>query len=162
MAMARPHLLHSLLAAAAVAAAAPASAQQFSLYLQCSGQVQAKGRQQAAHLDLALRDNNMTALIQRSDVLPVGEKMKYQASPALYSMTIGLYNRSGAMYYDWLRGTMFVWNPDLLRLHTVRLSVDRQTAALQGEMLDGKGAMLGRLKMHCEPKDNDSVPAPKF
>jgi hypothetical protein len=145
----------------AAACAGPAAAQQFHLYLLCSGKIDTKGKSMPAHLDLALRDNNMSALVQRSNVLPVGERMKYQASPTHYAMTMGFAGRSAA-FYDWWRGTLWVWQPDLKRLHEVRLSVDRQTAALEGQMLDGKGESLGRLAMKCNPKTNEDVPAPKF
>jgi len=57
---------------------------------------------------------------------------------------------------------VFVWDPDLLKLQSVRLSVDRQTAALEGEMRDGAGVQLARLEMRCDPKNNDTVPEPKF
>jgi hypothetical protein len=87
--------------------------------------------------------------------------MKYQASPTHYSMTLGFAGRTAA-FYDWWRGTLWVWQPDLKRLHEVRLSVDRQTAALEGQMLDGKGESLGTLAMKCNPKTNEDVPAPKF
>ena len=40
-----------------------------------------------AYLYLALRDNNMTAFVQRSNVLPVGERMKYVATDAYYAAT---------------------------------------------------------------------------
>lgn len=140
----------------------PAAAQQFHLYVKCSGAVVAKGRSNPAHLDLALRDNNMTALIQRSNVLPVGERMRYEASPALYSMVAHAPARGSVVFQDWIRGTVFVWEPDLRRLHTVRLAIDRQTAALEGEMLDGRGDTLGRLAMRCTPSSNDDAPAPKF
>ena len=44
----------------------------------------------------------------------------------------------------------------------MRISVDRQTAMLDGDMRDVNDRSLGRLKMHCTPSDNDSVPEPKF
>ena len=143
-------------------AAAAASAQEFGVYLACSGTVEANGRVMQAHLDLALRRNNSTALIQRSDVLPVGERLKFETSPVFYSMVFNAPARSSVVYYDWIRGALFVWEPDLLKLRTTRISVNRQTAALQGEMIDGSGAQLGRMKMRCDPKDNESVPEPKF
>jgi hypothetical protein len=154
-------ILRLALTVGLVAAALPAAAQQFHLYLLCSGKIDTKGKSMPAHLDLALRDNNMSALVQRSNVLPVGERMKYQASPTHYSMTMGAAGRSAA-FYDWWRGTLWVWQPDLKRLHEVRISVDRQTAALEGQMLDGKGESLGKLAMTCTPKTNEDVPAPKF
>jgi len=101
------------------------------------------------------------ALVQRSNVLPVGERMRYEASPALYSMKMLFANREQA-FYDWWRGTLFIWQPDLRRLAEVSISVDRQSAALEGELIDGTGDTLARLRMSCVPKDNETVPEPKF
>jgi hypothetical protein len=50
----------------------------------------------------------------------------------------------------------------LRELQTVRISVDRQTAMLDGDMRDVNDRSIGRLKMRCTPSDNDSVPEPKF
>jgi hypothetical protein len=151
-----------VVAAALAACASSASAQQFHLYLLCAGKlVDAKGKSMAAHIDLAMRDNNMTALVQRSNVLPVGERMKYQASPVLYSMTMGFVGRTAA-FYDWWRGTLWIWSPNLERLHEVRLSIDRNSAKLEGQLVDGKGDSLGRMAMTCTPKTNEDVQAPKF
>jgi len=140
----------------------PVDAQEFGVYLACAGKLYAQGRAMPAHLDLALRRNSQLALIQRSDVLPVGERMKMQITPAFYSMEYAAPLRSSTVWYDWIRGTVFVWDPDLLKLQSVRLSVDRQTAALEGEMRDGAGVQLARLAMRCDPKNNDTVPEPKF
>ncbi|HWH82249.1 MAG TPA: hypothetical protein VNU71_08430, partial [Burkholderiaceae bacterium] len=128
-----------LAALAASMASAPADAQEFGVYLACAGKLYAQGRAMPAHLDLALRRNSQLALIERSDVLPVGERMKLQISPAFYSMVYAAPLRSSTVWYDWIRGAVFVWDPDLLKLQSVRLSVDRQTAALEGEMRDGAG-----------------------
>lgn len=151
-----------LLAAALVAGPGMASAQQFHLYLKCSGEVQAQGKSRPAYLDLALRDNNMTALIQRSNVLPVGERLKYEASPAHYSMVARAPARGSVVHYDWIRGELFVWNPNLTQLQTVRMTIDRQSAELEAELLDGKPELIGRLRMRCDPKTNDDIPTPKF
>lgn len=142
--------------------ALPAAAQEFGIYLLCSGTVEAKGKSMAAHLDLAMRRNNQTALVQRSDVLPVGERFKFETSPAYYSMVFRAPARGSVVYYDWIRGSLFVWDPDLQKLQTTRLSVNRQTAVLEGEMLDGSQQVLGRLKMRCQPKSNEDMPEPKF
>ena len=155
-------LVRTLVLVGSGVVAGQAAAQQFHLYLRCAGQVEAAGRQRAAHLDLALRDNNMTALIQRSNVLPVGERLKYQASPKHYSLVARAPAPHSVIFRDWIRGEIFVWQPDLTRLHTVRLSIDRQTAALEGELLDGRSDLIGRLAMRCTPSDNDSAPAPRF
>ncbi|HEY2558921.1 MAG TPA: hypothetical protein VGI48_04330 [Caldimonas sp.] len=151
-----------LVFAAAVLAAAPGTAQEFGVYLKCSGQVQAGGRAKSAHLDLALRRNSSLALVQSSDVLPVGDKMKLDITPGFYSMVFHAPVRNSTIYYDWIRGTMFVWSPILRELQTVRISVDRQTAALEGDMRDINDHSIGHLKMRCTPSDNDSTPEPKF
>jgi hypothetical protein len=70
--------------------------------------------------------------------------------------------RNSTVYYDWIRGTLVVWNPAFRELQTVRISVDRQSAALEGDMRDINDRSLGRLKMRCKPSDNDSAPEPKF
>lgn len=155
--------LRSASAAAALClAAGGAQAQMFHLYLKCSGDVQVQGKSRSAYLDLALRDNNMTALIQRSNVLPVGDRLRYEASPALYSMVAKAPSPGSVIFHDWIRGEVFVWAPGLKQLQTVRLSIDRQSAELEGEMMDGKGDLMGRLRMRCDPKTNDDIPAPKF
>ena len=155
-------LARLLLFGVAVLAVTPGKAQEFGVYLNCSGQVQANGRSKSAHLDLALRRNSSLALIQRSDVLPVGDKMKLDITPAFYSMVFHAPARNSAVYYDWIRGTLFVWGPALRELQTVRISVDRQSAALEGDMRDVNDRSIGRLKMRCKPSDNDSAPEPKF
>jgi len=150
-------------AAVAVAfLASPVVAQEFGLYLNCSGKVEAKGQSKEAHLDLALRRNSSLAIVQRSNVLPVGDKMRLEITPAYYSMVFRAPVHGSAVYYDWIRGAIFVWSPDLQKLRSARISVDRQTATLEGEMLDGAEKLLGRMSMHCEPKTNDSVAPPKF
>lgn len=148
--------------AGAVLAAAPAAAQEYGLYLICSGKVATGGRSTDAHLDLALRRNSQLALVQRSNVLPVGERMKLDITPAYYTMVFLAPLRGSTVWYDWIRGAVFVWAPDLQRLHTTRLSVDRQTAKLEGEMVDAGGKSLGRLDMVCEPKTNETIAEPKF
>jgi hypothetical protein len=147
---------------AAVLAVAPGAAQEFGIYLNCSGQVQANGRSKNATLDLALRRNSSLALIQRSDILPVGDRMKLEITPAYYSMVFHAPVPTSASYYDWTRGTLIVWSPVFRQLQTVRISVDRQSAALEGDMRDIDDRSLGRLKMRCKPSDNDSAPEPKF
>ena len=152
----------ALLSAAALVAASAAQAQIFHLYLLCSGEVQVQGKSRPAHVDLALRDNNMTALIQRSNVLPVGERLKYEASPELYSMVFKAPARTTLVFANWAKGEVMTWNPSLTQLQMIRISIDRQSADLEGELLDGNGAQMGRLRMRCDPKTNDDVPAPKF
>ena len=151
-----------LIFAIAALAVAPGTAQEYGVYLNCSGQVQAGGQSKNAHLDLALRRNSSLALVQSSDVLPVGDKMKLEITPAFYSMVFHAPGQNSAVYYDWIRGTLFVWNPVLRELQTVRISVDRQSAALEGDMRDVNDRSIGRLKMRCTPSNNDSAPEPKF
>jgi hypothetical protein len=151
-----------LVFAAAALAAAPGAAQEFGVYLKCSGQVHAGTRARSAHLDLALRRNSSLALIQSSDVLPVGDRMKLEITPGFYSMVFHAPARNSAVYYDWIRGTMFVWSPILRELQTVRISVDRQSAALEGDMRDINDHSIGNLRMRCTPSNNDTAPEPKF
>ena len=152
---------YALLAVVALAAA-PGMAQEFGLYLNCKGQVEANGRSKDAHLDLALRRNSSLALVQSSDVLPTGDRMKLEITPAFYSMVFRAPARNSVVYYDWTRGSLFVWSPVLREIQTARLSVDRQSALLEGDMRDRFDHSIGRLKMRCEPKSNDSVAEPKF
>ena len=75
-----------------------------------------------------------------------------EITPAFYSM----------VFRAPIRGAVFVWSPVLRELRTVRISVDRQTAALEGDMRDINDRSVGRLEMRCNAKDNDSLPEPKF
>jgi hypothetical protein len=159
---AHPASVRLIVFAMAVLAVAPGTAQEFGVYLNCSGQVEAGGRSKNAHLDLALRRNSSLALVQRSDVLPVGDRMKLMITPGFYSMVFQAPARNSTVYYDWIRGALFVWGPALRELQTVRISVDRQTAALEGDMRDIDDRSIGHLKMRCTPSNNDSAPEPKF
>jgi len=141
-----------LVFAVAALAGVTASAQQFGVYLTCRGQVQVNNRSKNAHLDL----------IQSSDVLPVGDKMRLEITPAFYSMVFHAPGQTSAIYHDWITGTLIVWSPVLRELQTIRISVDRQSAALEGDMRDVHDRSIGHLKMRCTPSDNDSVPEPKF
>ena len=138
------------------------SADYFSLYLKCEGAVSSHKGKTKAHLDLALRDNNYSALIQRSNILPVGEKMKYEVSPATYSMSYRAPGVHTRVYYDWYRGYLFSWYPDLKRLALIRLSIDRQTGKLAGDILNNQDDSLARISMDCEPVSPESLPEPKF
>ena len=154
--------LRAVLALAFTAAASTsASAQMYQLYLDCKGQLNAGKKSAPADISLALRDNNMTALVQRSNVLPVGERMKYTASQTHYTAVYTTPLRGSRVYVDWYRSWLFVWYPDFQRLVTTRLSVDRQSGSLVGEMTDARNEVLGRLKMTCEPKKDEDA-QPKF
>lgn len=155
-------LAHLAVASLALCAAAQAGAAEFNLFLNCSGKLSANGKGKAATLDLAMRDNNETALIQRSNVLPVGERLKYKASPMVYSMVYKLPQPGTHYYNDWVHGQWVVWQPNLKRLATIRLSVDRQTAELEGELLDFNDDSLGTIAMSCKPMTADDMPEPKF
>ena len=144
------------------ATVAPARAAEFHLYLQCQGKVASKGKAYDAHLNLAMRDNNLTALIQKSNVLPVGERMKYVASEVAYTLTYRTPQARSRLALDWFSGQIFVWLPDLKRVAETRLSIDRQTAVLQGELLNADSDLLGNLRMDCQPVSPDDLPAPKF
>jgi hypothetical protein len=141
---------------------AQAQAAEFNLFLGCSGKLTANGKAKPATLDLAMRDNNQTALIQRSNVLPVGERLKYQASPQSYTLVYKLPQPGTHYYADWMSGSWVVWQPNLKRLATIRIAVDRQTAELEGELLDFNDDSLGTLAMDCTPTSKDEAPEPKF
>lgn len=141
--------------------AAPAAAQEFGVYLDCKGELLAQGKRRPATLDLALRRNSQLAMISASSVLPAAQKLVLQITPRFYTMTHVVPSSSQA-WYDWYHGELVVWSPHLRNLHAIRLSVDRQTAALEGDLRDGTGASLGQLAMKCTPHDNETVEAPKF
>jgi hypothetical protein len=147
---------------AAAAACAPAAAQEFGVYLLCKGTVQAGGKSMPAHVDIALRRNSQLAMIQASDILPAGQRMRLDMTPQFYTMVYQLPLQGSAAYRDWLTGALVVWNPVLRSLNTIRISVNRQSAALEGELRDGLDALVGRLHMKCDPKDNATVEQPKF
>ena len=157
-------VLRAVLAALAAWAglAAPAAAAEFHLYLLCEGRVASRGVAHDAQLHLALRDNNMTALIQRSNLLPVGERMRYTASATAYTMSYRTPVAGSRLYTDWFGTRLFVWMPDLRRLAETRLTIDRQSAELRGELLNADGDTLGQLRMQCEPRQADDLPEPKF
>lgn len=154
-----------LLCGLGVLGAPGARAAEFNLFLSCAGQASVEGKSRPATLDLAMRDNNQTALIQRSNVLPVGERLKYEASPMAYSLVYKLPMPGTVVYRNWWRddwGPWVVWVPNLKRLSIVRLSIDRQTAELEGEFRDANDDLLGKLAMACKPLKMEDMPEPKF
>jgi len=155
-------LVRLIVASLALCVVAQAGAAEFNLFLNCAGKLNANGKGKAATLDLAMRDSNETALIQRSNVLPVGERLQYKASPMVYSMVYKLPQPGTHYYNDWVHGQWVVWQPNLKRLATIRLSVDRQTAELEGELLDFNDDSLGTIAMSCKPMSEDDMPEPKF
>lgn len=144
--------------------AAPASAQEFSRFLQCEGSFTGGGQTVPAHADFALRFANRTALVQRSNVLPVGERLQYTPSPAAYSMTYRLPTQGTTVVAipGWLRSTVLVLLPDLARLNQMRVSIDRQTGALAGTLLNEKEQSLGAFAMQCQSRSEEEIGAPKF
>ena len=129
----------------------------------CEGHSQRFGRllqRQAAEITL-LYDLGL-ALIQRSNVLPVGEKLRYEVSPAAYSMTYRAPNARTPLYYDWLRGQLFTWDPALKRLARIRRSIDRQSGALDGDIVNSDDQSLARIGMMCRKADPKDLAPPKF
>ena len=114
-----------------------------------------------AHLELALRDNNMTAFVQRSNVLPVGERMKYVATNTHYAATYQP-QRGGKMFLDFKGTQLFKWYPPFEKLAATRVSIDRQSGDLEGEMVGPEGEVLGRMDMNCQPRKDGEGPAPRF
>ena len=160
------HVHHALRLSMAVAAlmclGQPANAADFFLFLKCEGKVAAKGKTTPGQVQFALRDNNTTALIQQSNILPVGERLKYDASPVAYSMSYQVPRTETTVLYDWWRGQIFIWQPSLKQVSKIRLSIDRQSGNLTGEMLNAKESQLATLAMVCEPINESDLPAPKF
>jgi hypothetical protein len=148
--------------AGAVLISGQVCAAEFNLYLNCKGKLAAGGKSKAATLNLAMRDNNTTALIQKSNVLPVGERLKYTASQASYTLLYKLPLPGTQFYNDWVHGQWLVWQPNLKKLSTIRLSIDRQTGELEGELLDHEDESLGTVAMDCEPQSMDEIPEPRF
>ena len=160
---AHPASVRLLVFAVAVLAVAPGTAQEYGVYLNCSGQVQAGGRSKSANLDLALRRNSSLALDPALRRL-AGRRQDEAGDHAgvLFDGLSGTRHRTAPSTTTGLRGTLLVWGPGLRELQTVRISVDRQSAALDGDMRDVNDRSIGHLKMRCKPSDNDSAPEPKF
>lgn len=114
-----------------------------------------------AYLLLALRDNNMTAFVQRSNVLPMGERMKYTATNTHYTATY-MPQRGGKVFLDFKGTQLFKWYAPFEKLAATRVAIDRQTGELEGEMVGPDGEVLGRMDMSCEPRKDGEGPAPRF
>jgi hypothetical protein len=142
----------------------PAHAQEFSRYLRCSGELATPDKPVPAHADFALRLNNRTALIQRSNVLPVGERLHYVDSPTLYSMTYRLAAQGTQVLAlpGWFYNTVLVLHPDLKRLNQIRIAIDRQSGALEGLVLNERDQPLATFVMQCQVLNNADAPAPKL
>lgn len=123
--------------------------------------VRSAAKSGSAHLELALRDNNMSAFVQRSNVLPTGERMKYVATQTHYSATYTP-APTGKAYVDWRGSWLFTWFPPFQKMTAARFSIDRQTGQLEGEIVGPAGEVLGLMDMQCEPKRQGEGPAPRF
>ena len=148
-------------ALAALAAATPARAQEFSRFLTCSGTFSAEGgAPRQATADFALRMNTRTALIEASNLLPVGETMNFVPTPWRYTMTYLLrpFGTRVVGMPGWFASTILVFYPDLKRLNQIRLSVDRQTGALEGKLLNERDELLTAFEMTCRARDAEAQP----
>jgi len=139
-------------------------AQEFSRYISCSGSFVADGKPRDANADFALRFNSRSALIQNSNVLPVGETLQYVPTPANYSMTYLLRPRGTQVIAvpGWFRNTILAFYPNLQRLNQIRLSINRQTGQLQGKMLNQEDELLASFSMQCQSQSEEQIGAPKF
>ena len=141
-----------------------AMAQEYSRFLSCVGTFAAENRPREVHADFALRYNNRTALIQGSNVLPVGEVLRYVPTPTSYTMTY-LLRRKGTQALvvpGWFENTVLVAYPNLRRLNQIRISLNRQTGGLEGKMLNEVDEVLGAFTMRCTSQSEEEVEAPKF
>ena len=142
----------------------PTLAQEYSRFLSCAGNFIADGKPAEAHADFALRYNNRTALIQDSNVLPVGEILRYVPTPTTYSMTY-LLRRQGTdvvVVPGWFQNTILVAYPNLKRLNQIRLSINRQRGVLEGKILNEEDELLGSFTMQCTSQSEQDVGTPKF
>ena len=139
-----------------------AMAAEFGRFLNCAGKLSADGKSKAATLDLALRENSSIALIQRSNVLPVGERLKYVATPMSYTMLYKLPLPGSHYYNDWANGQWLVWQPNLKRPATIRIAIDRQSGELEGELLDFNDESLGSMVLECKGMALQDMPEPKL
>lgn len=123
--------------------------------------VRSAAKRGPAQLELALRDNNMSMLVQRSNVLPTGQRLSYQATATHYTATF-LPQMAGAAFVEWGKGGLFGWYPPFQKMTAARFAIDRQSGVLEGEIVGPAGEVLGLVDMQCEPKRNDDAPAPRF
>lgn len=114
-----------------------------------------------AHLELALRDNNMSMLVQRSNVLPTGQTFGYQATPTHYSASYQPQQQMAA-FRDWGGTGFFAFYPPFQKMQAMRFSIDRQSGVLQGDIVGPDGALLGLVDLQCEPRRPEDAPRPRF
>lgn len=123
--------------------------------------VRSAAKRGPAQLELALRDNNMSMLVQRSNVLPTGQRLSYQATQTHYTATF-LPQMAGAGFRKWGEGGLFGWYPPFQKMTAARFAIDRQSGVLEGEIVGPAGEVLGLIDMQCDPKRNEDAPAPRF
>ena len=147
-----------------VLAGSSAQAQEFSRYLSCTGSFSADGQRRDAHADFALRFNGRTALVQSSNILPVGERLPYVATPANYSMAWRLRPQGTQVLVvpGWFQSTILVAHPNLRRLNQIRLSINRQDGGLEGTMLNEEEVPLAAFNMQCRSHSESDLGTPKF
>lgn len=154
----------ALLVVLGLSAGAQGQAQEFSRILQCEGAFTAEGKTAPAHADFALRFNNRTALVQRFNVLPVGEELRYTPSPSSYAMTyrLPMQGTHVVVLPGWISSSVLVIHPDLKRLNRIRLSISRQSGVLQGVLLNEADQTLAGFEMQCKSTGIHELEAPKF
>lgn len=114
-----------------------------------------------AHLELALRDNNMSMLVQRSNVLPMGQRLKYEATPTHYTATF-LPQMAGAGFRKWGEGWLFGWYPPFQKMTAARLAIDRSSGVLEGEIIGPGGGGAGPHRHAVRSPRHEDAPAPRF
>jgi hypothetical protein len=122
--------------------------------------VRAATKRGNAQLELALRDNNMTAFVQRSNVLPTGERMRYVATQTHYTAVYA--PASGAITVEGRNQWLLSFHPPFQKMMGARFAIDRQSGALEGDLVGPGGEVIGLLEMQCEPKKDGQGPAPRF
>ena len=68
----------------------------------------------------------------------------------------------GAASVEWRSSWLFSWHPPFQKLAATRISIDRQTGRLEGEILGPAGEAMGLMDMQCEPRKEGQGPAPRF
>lgn len=122
--------------------------------------VRSAARRGNAQLELAFRDNNMTVFVQRSNVLPTGERFKYVATPTHYTAVFA--PAAGGVTMQGGNPWLLSFHPSFQKSMGARFAIDRQTGQLEGDLVGPGGEVLGLLDMQCEPKKDGQAPAPRF
>lgn len=141
---------------------AAAHAQYYGLYLACEGTIVAGGKRKPADLSLAMRDNNETALIQSSNVLPVGQTVRYRTSQQAYTVNYAMPGQDTAYWNDWYNGWILAWEPNFKQVRKIEMTIDRTSGKLSADLQNIRAESLGRLSMTCTGKSAQDLPPPKF